>query len=269
MVSFTDTLSRLLGRVILNNPIDPSSWNVNETIRNVTLPVTADGKVLAIPTFSIDPSKNPITAAGSLGSVNIADSTTPSQEAAVDSYGSIHTSLYGATGAPAAFNNPTGDGNGTGLSLLSLDYNLTYNGSTWDRHRNTGQLFSATDTTTATYTSATINPYNLKSAWIHINNGTQTGTSATLTLNAVDPYTGDTAPIQDSNGSTFGVSLASGTKYNFAWLASPTPGTVTYNSSLATTVTNIIGPPFVPFQVVITKSAITAFDCQISVVGVV
>lgn len=60
-------------RIILKNPLDPTTWSAVETLRNASIQLDADGNVIAIPTFSINPQVNPISAGGSIGNVSIKD----------------------------------------------------------------------------------------------------------------------------------------------------------------------------------------------------
>lgn len=49
-------------KILFNNPISPSSWNVNQNVRSVSIGVDEDGNVIAIPVFLVNPNNNPITA---------------------------------------------------------------------------------------------------------------------------------------------------------------------------------------------------------------
>lgn len=63
-------------RVILKNVLDPTTWSVIETLRNASIALDADGNVICLPTFNINPQVSPIPAGGSIGNVSIKDAST-------------------------------------------------------------------------------------------------------------------------------------------------------------------------------------------------
>ena len=65
-------------KILFNNPADPTTWNVNQNIKNLVVQTDEDGNIIAIPTFSVNPASNPITASGTLGNVSIKDPTSSS-----------------------------------------------------------------------------------------------------------------------------------------------------------------------------------------------
>jgi hypothetical protein len=49
--------------LIINNPIQGSSWNLNQTLRNLRIPQDGQGNIWVLPTMAINPNNNPINAA--------------------------------------------------------------------------------------------------------------------------------------------------------------------------------------------------------------
>lgn len=72
-------------RVILKNPLDPATWNSSETLRNVSIALDAEGNVIAIPVFQINPTLNPnsITGLPTVRSLSLVGNSQPAYETEV------------------------------------------------------------------------------------------------------------------------------------------------------------------------------------------
>ncbi len=264
-------------------PIDwNGTWKLSEQANNISLPTDDEGNVVGLPVFFVQPNSNPITASGTIGNVGINSPVDGSGnvkvgiESPLDVNGIIKTSLWNA--GSEVFVGILGDALSAENGIYVHNQGLLYNGSTWDRQRrNQDQIFTVNDTTITNYTSATIPTYNFRALIIYVNPITITGTSASIGLNAVDPFSGLSFPMTTANnGGVTTTPLTAGT--NFAILV--TPNFIGYANTTTLYAWNgatggasqppmYYGPIPPSFNIAITKTALTVFDCNVSVSGVV
>lgn len=153
---------------INRNPIDPTTWALNENVKNIYFEMDDDNNIKAIPVVLIQTAASPITA-GKQTQIIIADGGGATGLASVTQFGVDGLNFGGATqmletvNLPANFNGstwdrgtyPTGIANASAVGAASTQ--LVAAGGTSKKYRLWGISLSAVSTAAATDGVVTVN----------------------------------------------------------------------------------------------------------------
>lgn len=212
-----EQVNPLITNNILLNPTKSTGWNLNQPTRNIRLKRDKQGNIWGQVVIITDPSQ-----------ANLAPAST--------------------------FGLPGGDASTAGYLMGAQSYGMAFNGTQWDRIRNSQNLGFGTDATTSNFSKA-FTIYNAKSMVFTVNVTGFSGTNWTPNIS-----------YQDGNGTQYSVwtGATETGNTNQSIFVGPN-GAQTYIGTTLATISN--APSFIPriITVNITKTAVATINAAWSV----